>query len=383
MWFQVIIFILLIVLYYRYPDNTANKNLNCSHRKRFITISMILLAIQSGFRNVAVGPDTYSYFFDFFDAYRSSWASLFTAFVGNFNGEFMKDPFFAIFMKAFATVFPSYRLFIIFVAALLFTSLGKLLVSYTNTNKEVLIGIALYQCIFYSFLSITGIRQTLATAFLLFSMPFLIQKKYMKFILLFVIAVLLHKSAILFSLLALLALVKNCRWVLLGAFVLFVPMFTLSGSLATYFIMLFGMDQYTMYLEGFEGAGAYYFIALILIINFLVLWRLKDILSYNPMNYLFVNALALAIVFTPLTMIDPSNMRIVQYFSIFTIFLLPQACTSISAKMIRPFAIFMFVFLSFYTLSRNYDYAFFWQDMKLPDNYGTSISVSDDSIKLN
>lgn len=85
---------------------------------------------------------------------------------------------------------------------------------------------------------------------------------------------------------------------------------------------------------------------------------------------MILNAVAVAIMLTPLTMINPSNMRIVQYYSIFGLIALPWAVKNmnISSNANNSYII-VSILLTIYTISRNSPYAFFWQNMALGANY--------------
>ncbi len=382
MFVQSIILLIAWILSIILNDQTNDAKVNIINRRKYIIIMMTLLALQSGLRNLAVGADTFQYYTNFENAIESSWSELWSNFISFFNGGDEKDPGYALFQKLFAVFLPSFRIYLIVVAAFFFYSLGKIFVRFTQSNKEVLVGISLYMCLYYSFFSITGIRQTIASSFLLLAVPYAMDKKWTKFLLLLLLAASQHKSALLFAPFYILPQLKHSKILLIAALFSFVPMWVVGGKIAKYLVMGSAFEQYAVYLEGYEGAGAYTFAAYIILLAVLILYNYKAIVYREPYIHLLINAISIAVVLTPLTMIDSNNMRIVQYYSVFGLIALPICCTALSEKLrMRNFCIYVFIVLSVYTMSRMETYAFFWQDMSLGDNYEIVRMVNDSILK--
>ena len=78
--------------------------------------------------------------------------------------------------------------------------------------------------------------------------------------------------------------------------------------------------------------------------------------------------MAIAIVLTPLTWVDPSLMRVVQYFSVFMLVLIPAI---VNAVITYPVALrtwtyaIMIVALIYLIAKVGLDYKFMWQPMKV------------------
>lgn len=380
---QLLIFILLIFGVSYYSQNSINDRDNDKSHKSFIIYAMVLFILQSGLRNVAVGTDTYAYYLDFESVYYLSWDSVLDPFFIFITTGSGKDPGYLILVKLFVSIIPSYRAFLLLVAISFFFSLGRILYKYTKSNYEVLVALALYQCMYYSFFSITGIRQTIATSILLFAVPYAIDKKKWKFILLVFLAATQHKSALLFLPFYFLGYIKNTKRVMLLAFVSFIPMLLFGGAIAKYLTSGTVFEQYAGYLEGSEKAGAYTFAVYMILLCVFTVVKMKTINSESLSNYIFVSAVAVALALTPLTAIDPNNMRIVQYYSIFGLLILPKICGAYSqSTKDRNLYIVLFVFFGIYTLVRNNDYAFFWQEMQLPEVYNASGTITDSDLLL-
>lgn len=329
---------------------------------------MVLLILQSGLRNVAVGSDTYRYYEYFIDIQNTEWNTLLNNLFSFYILGEGKDPGYLLFIKIIQIIIPTFQLYLIALAAFFFYALGKLFYKVTNNNYEVLLGVALYQCLFYSFFSITGLRQTMATAVLLLAIPYVLEKKLFKFLLLVLLASTQHKSAFLFAPFYLLNYVGNPKRLVIYAFIAFAPMWLFGKSFAINIITDTIFEQYSAYLEDNEKAGAYAFAVFMLCIGIWILAADKKFISLTKYNKILISSIAVAIFLTPLAMIDPSNMRIIQYYSVFSIFVLPYL-TTVSFKENRTLYLILIAVLTAYTMTRNFDYAFFWQEMALGSNY--------------
>lgn len=101
-------------------------------------------------------------------------------------------------------------------------------------------------------------------------------------------------------------------------------MWIFGDQIAKYLVMGSIFEQYASYLEQNEIAGAYTFALYMIILGVLMFGNYKQIVNADGRNNVFVCAVSIAIMLTPLTMIDPSNMRIVQYYSVFGLLVLPE-----------------------------------------------------------
>lgn len=358
-------FFILIIAFFgagRFKETGSEQNCR-RQRKNYITFMMTLFVLQSGLRRADVGPDTGGYKQMFYETLSSSWAELGSQISDFFDFNEGKDPFFYVLMKLFGEIFPSYQLFLIFIAILFFTALGNILYRYLHSNQEIMVALSLYQCLFYSFMSITGHRQTIATAFLLFAVPYIFNKKWLKAFVLFTLAASQHKSAILFGGFFILPMFGNMyKRILLGAFAMFPVMMSAGGSIAGAFVDNSFMEQYADFLEEYEGAGAYYFAAFIILLAACLWWTGRSLANMNDTNKVFMSAIAIAVALTPLSMINQSNMRIVMYYSIFSLVILPQFLT-VYRYSFKSYSIhsIIFWFFAFYTFLRPIPYFFFWE----------------------
>lgn len=377
MFIQLIIFILAFVGLMVYKEDGTSFQRQQA-RKKYVIFLMVLLMLQSGLRNVAVGGDTYQYYFLFESVMKSTWSQvLFDAGI-----EGAKDPGYSVLTKLFSLIIPSFRWYLIAIAIFFFTALGRLLYKYLDSNLDVLVSLALYQCLFYGFFSITGLRQTIATALLLFALPLAIETRNglrdtIWFWVLLFLASTIHKSAVLFAPVYFFPRIRNNKIMFWGAIILFVPMFSAGAYIGP---LLVGSDfeNYAHYLEQGNTLGANVFTLFIVMLFLAVFLNLKKINSYSPYNHVFTSTIAIATFLSPLLVLNPNNMRVVQYYSIFTLIILPMICKAYSSYLgKRQLYYILFVVFAIYTIMRHEPYAFFWQDMAFED---TGIILNDSKL---
>lgn len=299
-----------------------------NRKKAYVVFSCTLLGLQSGLRDVSVGPDTIQYGNRYELASLESWDSVFSSvwnyyLEGNTGG--FKDPCYSVLEKAFQITGLDYRAWLIFVAVVFFASFGYFLHRNTRRISDVCFALLLYMIIFYGFYSVTGLRQTLAMALCLWSFEMAKRRQFGSFVILVLLASSLHKSACLFLPSYLLVNFNNPR-ALLGLALLAVPIvFAFRFQLTGLFGSIMG---YEMYAEGFEGAGASGYALLSLIAAALIWWKCDSVLCERDEMRTYLALFAISIIVIPALWVDPSIMRVVQYYSIFILPLFPAVLRS-------------------------------------------------------
>ena len=342
------------------------------NRKNYIIFICIILILQSALRHVAVGADTYAYYLKFEEIKLTSWQEIWE----NFRSVYVlgegKDAGYPLIQKVFQFFSGEYRIFLFFVAVIFFSSLGYFIYTQTKYISDVFVAIAIYEVLFYSFFSITGLRQTLATAFTFWGLHFFRQRKLWQYTLLIICAAFIHKSVLLFYPFYFIARLNRPRQLLAASFVIFPVMFVFGRSVAGIMALLSAQDNYMGYaLSDANPTGAVDFSIFLLgcgILGWIALRNAKQRDSDMPIIY---NAISIAIIFTPLTWIDSSLMRIVQYFSIFILVFLPYVINNLFRDYqtrIVAIVVLMVLFVSV-IIMRNVDYAFMWEQMQLNSNY--------------
>lgn len=342
------------------------------NRKNYIIFVCIILILQSALRHVAVGADTYAYYLKFEEIKLTSWQEIWE----NFRSVYVlgegKDAGYPLIQKVFQFFSGEYRIFLFFVAVIFFSSLGYFIYTQTKYISDVFVAIAIYEVLFYSFFSITGLRQTLATAFTFWGLHFIRQRKLWQYTLLIICAAFIHKSVLLFYPFYFIARLNRPRQLLAASFVIFPVMFVFGRSVAGIMALLSAQDNYMGYaLSEANPTGAVDFSIFLLgcgILGWIALRNAKQRDNDMPIIY---NAISIAIIFTPLTWIDSSLMRIVQYFSIFILVFLPYVINNLFRDYQTRTVVILVLTILFVTviIMRNVDYAFMWEQMQLDSNY--------------
>lgn len=344
---------LLIAFAIIISNNRDLKNRN----KLFVVFATLNWIVLSGLRHISIGADTLAYFNSYNRTLWTSWDDLFNNFVEiiiHGSEELGKDPGYYLFVKITQLVTHNYQIFLIIIALIFTVPLGVWI--YRN-SKNPFISFLIYSVLFYSFFSITGHRQTIATSIVvLIGYKYIKERRLLPFILLTFIAFAIHKSALVFFPFYFLANKKVTKKYLITTLSIFPLLMFFRVPLALFFQDLSGYE-YGIY----EGAGTVNFTILLLLVVIVGLWKSKKILTNNPQATHFFNALIISVLTTPLTWVNPDAMRVVQYYSIFLMLLVPEIINSFK-KDERPMVYFVVIGLLVMLLVRsNPQYMFFWQ----------------------
>ncbi len=369
----VVIFLILIIGYFFNRTYKLNSNTNYV-RKKYIKFICVILILQSGLRNVAVGEDTYAYFNVYENIKTKTWVDIYNTAIEYYKtgNSLIRDPGYAFFQKTVQLISKDFQFFLFVIAIIFFSAFGTFVYRNTKRLKDVILAFLIYSVLFYSFFSYTGQKQTIATALILVSYEFIKKKKMIPFLFLVLIASTIHKSALIFIPFYFVNQIKKTKNFYRIVLLLFPVILVFSNNLGIFFKIIGGYELY----EQYEGAGSYTFTAIFLLISVVALLRSKIILKHNPNAQHYYNAFAIALLFLPLTWFNPSAMRVVQYFSIFMVLFIPEIIYSfnfISVKIKRGIARFTVILLITLFIRANWindiSYGFFWEEMPLLEQY--------------
>ena len=357
---------LLVVLLIIYLGS-ALRGQELMGRKQYVVLISFILFLQSGLRNVAVGPDTYAYQNIFERVELMSWPQVWENIVDCYVYGIEKDPGYTVLQKIFQLIFPFYQMWLLAIAGFFFVSLGRFIYHNTRTNAEAMLGFVIYSCMFYSFYSITGHRQTIATACCLIGYELIVKKRLIFFLLIMSVASTIHKSCLIFiPFYFLVNFYHGKRYYWLAAVV--IPLSFYFQTQILEFCQLWGYDDYAFY----DAGGTPVFTFLLISIAIFVGVQLKVVRVERPEVDNYCKALICALLFTPLTWFNPSAMRIVQYFSFFLIVLIPVTISGMQPIPMRK--VFFCVALICLPLlyannSMSHSYRLWFQDMPLACHY--------------
>jgi len=363
-----LIFIIVVLGIYFSSSSFATGSLNI-RRKTYVYSIIILLILLSGLRNWAVGSDTYQYYYIFDMVKQDTWENLLDNFI-HYEG---KDPFYRVFLKVFQVFTGNYQVYLVFVATIFMTALGNFILKNTKQIRHAVLAFIIYMGYFYGFFSITGIRQTIATAILLWSFEFIKKKKYLPFVILVAFAGLFHVSALVFLLVAFLANFKKPKQLFILVLISFPLVFIYKNQLADFLVVTTGTEErFGAFAEQFERGGSLILTIFHVLLGVISLLLYKNVINIKPAAFRFYNIFALALFFFPLQWVNPNAGRIAQYFDIIIMILIPYLLDAFAGRdiyrrrILYAFTVVLFVVLTTFTITAWDEYKFFWQYMPVP-----------------
>lgn len=367
MWLQLVLVFMALFVYIELEKGGDTQK----KRHQYVTFLIVVLVLQSALRNLAVGSDTYSYYLDWeYTKEHRTWSWIWQNFYNVYVLGEGKDAGYHFLMKAIQIISPSFRVYLFIVAIAFFVPLYRYIETELKSLKQLYLSFCVYQVLFYSFFSITGIRQTLATIATIYGIKFIKEQKLIPFIITILVASLVHKSVLIFLPFYFIARIPVGKVSLLVGIAGLPIIFPFARRIAVILATVSSSDHYMMYAESdWETIGAQNFLLFILASGLIILaakFKNKAIVS----DYI-CNAMALAIFFTPMMWVDPTLMRVIQYFSIFVLIGVPLSLDvwSVNRKNVNViYALFWFA-LMITIIRHNYDYGFLWDTMQLGENY--------------
>lgn len=325
-------------------------------KKTFVIMASFQWIVLSGLRHISIGADTIHYEGFFYNTSGMTWYDVFDRFYKLYIlNEPGKAPGYSVFEKISSIFISDYQVYLICIAILFTSLLGKWV--YEN-SKDPFLSFIIYSCLFYAFFSITGHRQTIVTAFVvLIGFQFIKDRRFLPFLFLTLISFTIHKSALIFLPFYFLAYKKITEIYLASVYVLFIILFINKEWFSTKLKIIGGYEIYGINPEAGTASFSIIFIAL----SVVAFIRYKHIIRSNPDSLPFFNALLIALFFLPLTFVNPSAMRIVQYFSIFIILLIPEIIYSFSKRDRSIIYVSVTSLLILLLIRSDSKYLFFWE----------------------
>ncbi|MGN1161706.1 MAG: EpsG family protein [Candidatus Fimenecus sp.] len=323
-------------------------------RKLYIALMSFNWILISGFRGMSVGADTLSYRRRFERTLSTPWSKLFENFYVVYVNEDGKDPGYSVFEKLVQIFTQNYQVYLLIVAAVFFIGLAFWVYRYSS---EPCMSYLIFSAFLFGFYALTGLRQTIATVLVVFIGTKLIEKRKMiPFLLVVIVAFTVHKSALCFLPFYFLSRVpinkKSIFAVLCATPIMFVckdQIFRVVGYLVGY--------EY----DELENRGAYGFTFMYIAVTVVMLVLLKHIREKCPHYKMYYNALFLGLLFLPLVFVNPTAMRVVQYYSLFLMLSVPEIVRAFDKKTSKVIYALMLVVLFSASNVYSYEYVFFWQ----------------------
>lgn len=331
--------------------------MSSERKKWYCILSGGLWILISGLRGLSVGADTSAYYYSYLNVKNMSFNGLLeNVFIKIVSNTENKDPGYDFFVKLTQIISEDYQVFLMIVALIFMIPFIRWV---WCESKNPLISFVLYSSLFYAFFAITGIRQTISTALVVLVGDRLIkERKLIPFLIVAFVASLIHMSSLIFVPFYFLSRLKIRQKTVVLAGLACAISFVFKSQLKNIFISISGYDDYSAAYTG-AGTSTFTFLLLILFILSIFAYRRDEHIEENQRFYI---ALYLAMFFVPLTWINPSSMRIVQYFSIYLVLLIPEMIEAVFSEKSKDIATGVVVCLLVVFLFRsNPTYVFFWQ----------------------
>ncbi len=352
-----VVYLANIALMFIWKFALLRKNQTDKKKKIYCGIVALQWILISGLRHWSIGADTYNYY-NVFEASKSrTWQNIISnCYNYLFNGLKTKDPGYYLLQKIFQIFSDNYQVYLIFIAVV-FTGLMAWWIYKNSEMPEI--SFLIYSTIFYSFYAITGHRQTIATALIVFVGYELIkEKKYLKFMLVAFAAFMIHKSSIVFIAYMIIANI-NLSLVYVSIMAASIAAVAILGNqLYVPIAVMLGFDEEQIEYAG-GGAETYATVLLLVCVASFILhhWISKRRSDYK---YLY-NMMFLVVASTLLIYEQQGFMRIQQYFSLIIMIVIPEMILSIEKKYRTVAYVGVVGILVVYLLMRSPEYRFFFQ----------------------
>lgn len=327
-------------------------------KKRVCIVATLNWILLSGLRSLNVGADTLAYKINRFDvtmnrSFSDIFADFYLKYVCNTD---IKDPGYTLLEKIFQIFTTNYTIWLFFIAIVFMVPLGVLVYKYSDNPY---LSYIVYSTLFYSFFSITGHRQTIATALVVLMGCGLIKKRQLiAFLIVVAIASTIHASAVCFLPFYWISKIKINRITIGLYWILIVCAFAFRYQFLSILQTIVGYEQYQQ--SDGASAGTFMFLLISLAVFISAFWRHLKIVR-NSLIEMSIDALFVACIFSSLLLINQAFMRVVQYYSLFIMFLLPQ-CHRVFTKESQPiFNYIVSLIMIGLLIKGNPTYLFIWQ----------------------
>lgn len=347
---------ILVMLFFLYVIYSQQSGYNV---RRFITWGCVLLGLEAGLRHIAVGPDTPTYYMLFQRVSDTSWSEVFSGFTA--TADEYRDPAYALIVKTFTTLVPSWQLFLMTVSAFYFYGLWRILTRYIDSLEGALLAFVLYLSLF-NIVALSGLRQciTIGIAFLL--IPLINDHRWKKVIPIVLLGATIHISLLFILLLVpLIILSDNFKKMLYFLSIILIPFIAVGArSIVLYMVSFMANDYYAGYANAENEGNPIVYVILVSIIsiyeylNYRKLTELKQTSFLIPSNILMTLAV-------PLISLDGTMIRIGQYFTLYLMVSLPLVFERVSYRKVGYFGCIAFLALKVFTSDSVY--YFFWENV--------------------
>lgn len=332
-----------------------------THRKLFCIVASLLWIALSVLRHESIGADTLAYQRHYNNMLYVPFSDAWENFVNTYTTDVKsKDPGYNVLVKLLQLISKNDRFLLVFIAVLFFTAMGIWIYRYSQMPY---VSFLLFSTLFYSFYAITGHRQTIATALVVFvGFEFMRKRQLLPYLLVGLVATTIHKSAWCYVPVYLIYPFKGYSrrtylTLLLSTLFVMANLDSFWESVATW------LGYNSMLDNEIGGTGTFvffYFLAFSI-----SMWRFPSIVSQDPDAYHTFNVLFVGSVMVMMAFLNQSFMRVQQYFTLYLMLLLPNIVTSFKGRERFIVGTIGCALLLFLMIRNDPDYIFFWQTINL------------------
>ena len=312
---------------------------DCKKSRKIVCILVcICFILQAGTRDyINSTNDTYNYYQSYknllpFNIQEIIHQTTFTFFDDYQN----RDPAYTIFVKLTQEIYPDFRFLLLIVASIISIPITWIIYRFTNSLPGIVISVMLYEALFAGFFE-TGIRQTIAMGLIYFSLPYVMERKWIKHYVILTMASLFHSSAIIFIPFYFLVTFKYTKKFLIWVIVLTPIFMTIAPALILF------LGEGTMF-ENYantkvDNLGTPVFSALLFIVS-IGTWIYRKHFDENKIDdRILIAALICSLILMPSTWVNSNFIRLVFYYLVFLMPLIPHLISdAIIGKQIRNLA---------------------------------------------
>lgn len=290
-------------------------------KKYYLIISGTVLALIIGLRADTVGTDSMHYSFFWRLSNQINWSQILE----------YREPFFILLEKIFRATSNDYTIFFLGVAVICVWGVGTLF--YRYSEKPFISYVSLLS-LSYIYFFMSGLRQSIAIAIIMFSYKYVRERKLIPFLLLVALAYGFHNTAVIFLLAYPIANVK-INWkhfTCIG--VAYCASIFASSLILTFLFEILSWERLIVYEKATSTLSLSGFIIQFCIMLFCMYYypkRLKQV----PEDLSLYNIMFLGLIFQVFTPIIGEFFRLSMYFSIFNTVLAANAYSAESNKQLQ------------------------------------------------
>lgn len=335
--------IYICILFLIFIGILINVDSNVKNKKWFVIITFSMLTIIAMLRSWSVGVDTEQYYRNFQVIESLEWSQV----------DILRyEPGYFYFCKILSYINKDPHILIIISSIIIIPSVGRIIYKY---SKNVALSTFLYITLNAYFFQLTGMRQALAIAIILYGIDFLIQKKYFKFLLIILLASTFHSSAIFLSILILIGKFSYKRntyirtiIVALIGFIFYKQLFRIATSI---------LVKYAGYEDSIYGVSNYFGAVFQFLVGFILysmchylIFKLKEKREMNNLGIgkISIRSFSIAVCLQIITMQMNILGRMVPYFWIFSIIAIPEAVYNIKGRKRKEWILCIVLFTFIY-----------------------------------